>query len=201
MQDYSERNAVITSELLLVAVRLSLMDINLDMGRDILIHFALFYAVQQEKLFQVLSEYESSYPLARKEITKNTDKQRIYLSKKTLQSKRYNDSAIMIAIRLSILFISSKKTLMNLLVLNKNWRKIFKKCVYRNALKRSNRNKSIKIWESILHMKGLRTLYTKIKTSDLKNLKERQKSVNGMIKSDVKSSFGSFNRADRKVTF
>jgi len=200
MKDYSEWNAIITSELLSVAVRLSLMGINLDMGRDILIHFALFYTVQQEKLFQVLSEYESSHPLARKKITKNTDKQKVYLLRKTIQSKHYNDSALMIAIKLSIAFMDSKKTLMNLLVLNKEWQRAFRKCVYKNVLKRSNKSESIKIWESMLHMKGLRALYTKIKTGDLKNLKETLKSIDRVIKSDVKSSFALFNKTDRKVT-
>eukprot|EP00826_Nyctotherus_ovalis_P064313 TRINITY_DN9431_c0_g1_i10.p1 TRINITY_DN9431_c0_g1~~TRINITY_DN9431_c0_g1_i10.p1 ORF type:complete len:643 (+),score=138.68 TRINITY_DN9431_c0_g1_i10:132-2060(+) len=201
MQDYSERSSKIYSELLSIAVQLSLMHINLDMGRDILMHFALLYNVQEDKLFSLLFEYESSHSLARKKVTKNADKQRLYLERKALKAKRYANSAPMIAVRFSIAFVNDKKILLKLLMLNKSWHNIFRKCIYSNALKRSNIVERFIVWESMLHIKGLRELYIKIKSGSLKEFRQPLRAVHGMIRADVNSSLGLLSRGEKEVLF
>ena len=196
-----EKKSIVYSELQSSAIQLGLMNVNRDMGRDILIHFALIYNLQKDMLFQLLTDYESSLCLKREEIKQELVNREIKLNKLQSLKTKFGNSKPIQVVGMSLKYIDSKKLLRNILILNRVWYNTLKTQVYKIALKRFGKDKRYSIWESILSTRGLDKLYLQLKSESIEDFKKTHINVDNQIRLDVNCSFHQYSDNEQEVNF
>lgn len=198
-EEETEKKSIVYSELQNAAVELGLMSVSRDTGRDILIHFALIYRLQQDMLFQLLTDYESSLALKREEARRERVLAEGRLEKRETLREKFGNSKLMQVIGMSLKFIDNKKLLRNILVVSKQWINTLKPCVYKVGLKNFGASKRYALWESILSTRGLDKLYLQLKSESLEDFKKTHANVDNLIRLDVSRSFHLYDESEQEV--
>eukprot|EP00826_Nyctotherus_ovalis_P035730 TRINITY_DN3092_c0_g1_i9.p1 TRINITY_DN3092_c0_g1~~TRINITY_DN3092_c0_g1_i9.p1 ORF type:complete len:182 (+),score=47.48 TRINITY_DN3092_c0_g1_i9:77-622(+) len=169
------------------------------MGRDVLIHFSLIYRLQQDMLFQLLTDYESSLELKRQEAKQERVRREIRLEKRETLREKYGHSKLMQVIGMSLKFIDNRKLLRNILIVSKQWNNTLKPCVYKVGLKTFGTSKRYALWESILSTRGLDKLYLQLKSESLEDFKKTHANIDNLIRLDVSRSFHLYDESEQEV--
>jgi len=198
-KESAEKLEVIYSELLNIAVGLSLMNVDHEMGRGILMHFALIYNLDQEKLLQLILEYESSRSSKREEGKQEEIGKAIELAKREACNKKYGSSKLTKVIGMTLKFIDDETMLRNILLVNKNCHEIFRIHIYKLGLKSFAKYKRYDIWASILTTRGLDKLYLQLKSESLEDFKKTHTYIDSLIRLDVGRSFHLYHEEEKEV--
>jgi len=193
------KKSVVYSELSSAAVEIALMSVDPDLGRDILIHFALKYNIEQDKLFQLLSDYESCQPLQRDIEVPVKELEKLSLVKREKERKKFGYNKAVFITGLCLPFIDNDKSLRNLLLVNKEWNSVFRTHVFRVVLKNAykTKGKRFKVWQPILTAPGFEKLYTQLKSASIEDFKKTYKQIDDVIKLDVSRSFHIYDEKDQ----
>ncbi len=196
-KDEANKKAVVYSELCSAAVELALMHVGGDVGRDILIHFALTYNIEQENLFQLLTEHESAQSLQREsEGTAGEEEERKERREKRV--KKYGGSPNNALMCRAIKHITDKKVLCNIVLASKEWNHLFRLRACKQILSAAPKEGKYAVWKSILTTQGLDKLYDKLKKESLIDFKNSRKQVDDVIRLDVSRSFHLYDASDQE---
>ena len=129
----NQKKTIIYNELCAIGVHMALMEIERPMGRDILLQFAGYYELSNEKICLLLLEYEGAQSFqiqvefSRKEIASIG-----FENYKRSIAKHENKEYYIIS--KCIGYINDLKTLRNILMINKLSNKYLQKRIYKKAL-------------------------------------------------------------------
>ncbi len=198
-KEEANRRAVVYAELGVVAIELALMNVDTDIGLDVLVHFALTYNIDSDKLFQLLSDYGSSQPLPREKEPGARDEARVSLAKREKEMKKFGYSKQTMVMGLAIKYINDPKTLSRVLLVSKEWFGVFKPLVYKIVLSWAPNPKKYPIWRIILTTQGFDTLYQKLKKESMADFIKSRREVDDVIKLDVIRSFHVYAEPEQEV--
>jgi hypothetical protein len=122
----------------------------------------------------------------------NTEISRQLNSSSHLHTKKFQKMGKLLAISLAIEFLSPEDNLLNILLVNKAWRKALEKKVYRVALsatdEKLSQNKRLELWLSIIKLNDVKLDYFKVKEK-YNLLEQNVLIVEDIITLDVQRSF------------
>eukprot|EP01022_Parablepharisma_sp_SALTPOND_P029078 TRINITY_DN724_c0_g1_i2.p1 TRINITY_DN724_c0_g1~~TRINITY_DN724_c0_g1_i2.p1 ORF type:complete len:704 (-),score=97.71 TRINITY_DN724_c0_g1_i2:873-2984(-) len=192
------RNKVtVGSELGNIALHLAAMQIDIEMGREILIYFAEKYVLDQDKLYQILNDFECAQVLQREIV----DKDLVIVSLKVREKERtrYGADKVSFALNYALRFVGDISTLRNLLILSKTVNANLKNRILKYALPLASSDTRHKIWKALIFDPDVCALYNKIKSEQMETFKLTNNSTNNLIKLDVGRSFFTHDEVSKEV--
>jgi hypothetical protein len=189
----SFRKSIIYTELSTIAGQIPSMSVNKEQGLETLLQFAGYYELTNENVKDLLTHYDSAQPLEhdykfKKEEIEEIMKERV--------------GNIEIIIKKSISYISNKKTLRYVLLLNKALNKGLKNKVYKKLLNSFivSEAEHNELWKlAILDSKYFK-MYEDI-TEKLKNPSEAETNLRSKIQLDTKRSFQKYDEVMQTVVY
>jgi len=176
-------------ELSSIASEMAFFSIDINVCRDLILEYANKCNLDSEKLAQLLSDYEATPSIPRDEDPRRKDYILYSLEKREKERKSYGKSKITFVLGMSLNFVNDYKTLINLLIINKEITNVLRMKIYKLIL-RSNKDKvRFVIWKQLLHTKGFEGIYEKARAKDMANLANDSESSLEIIALDVKRSF------------
>ncbi|MDR3547353.1 MAG: hypothetical protein P4M11_03595 [Candidatus Pacebacteria bacterium] len=198
-QEEAGTRGIVFSELASTTLEMALLSVDALTTRGLAIEWARKYEIENDKLYQLLCDYECAQPLPRDDEPKLHELIRYSLDKRDKERKRYGYSKNTLVLGISFKFIADCKTLFNILAVNKEWREVFKEKVYKHALRCSVGKSRFALWRSILKTEGLDELYLKLKTKGITDFMSDSKYIDDVIRLDVIRSFHVHSEADQLV--
>ncbi|MDR3549344.1 MAG: TBC domain-containing protein [Candidatus Pacebacteria bacterium] len=196
-QEQTSKKGVAFSELTSTALEMALLSVDTDVTRDLIIGCAKRYDLDNDKLYQLLCDYECAQPLPRDEDPRQHEKLSYSLDKRVREQKRYGYTKSTMIIGMTIKFVSDFKTLSGILLLNKDFNTKFKAKVYKHVLRRAQEKSRFGIWLTLLSSRGLNNLYLKLKSEEIPGFKVKHKYVDDIIRMDVIRSFHVHSETDQ----
>ena len=196
------KRATIYSDLSMIANELALMNVNPKLSRDLIINFSNKYKLGEDKLYQLIYDYESAIQLDRQ---KNPPLEQLLLNTRTKHKQileKHQDNKALLAIKLSMEYIEDTKELRSLLTLSKLFYKKLKNRVYKQVvtLEKVIANSRCKVWLSLfpsLKLSSLQKEYLKIKEEKMKAFQVTNKQIEDKIRSDTSRSFHIYEESVR----
>jgi len=198
-REASIRRSICFKELLAISLEMAFYSIEDNVGRGVILKYANMFELDFEKLHQILTEYGSAQPIPIDEEPRNNDLLRYSLSKRVMERKRYGYSDSIMVMGMTLKFVYDLKTLVNILLVSKEWNNIFKTKIYRYLLRLYPEKARLPIWRTILCTKGYSELYPTMRVKVLSNFTENSKSLEEIIRVDVIRSFNYHSESYREA--
>lgn len=184
-------------ELSNIALHLAIMQVDIDIARDLLIQFAGKYKIDKDKLYQILSDFECAQYLQRDSSIKTKEYLKINISRTQKKLAKYNGNLKAFIIGNSLKFINDIDTLKNILLISTEINRMLRKNVLKYCLRFSTISLENKhqIWKLLIcDNKLLKNMYPEIISTKLFEFQAKNNSLESLIKLDVARSF--FSQSD-----
>ena len=198
-----KRKSIIYNELFAVASQISLMQIKRQMGIEILKQFADYYGLPDNKVCDLLLDFEGAHILIRDTNLLHSEKNNIASQRVMRSLNKYEGKKVLVIIAKSLGYIGDLLTLRNVLVLNKTIFKSLKRRIYKKALEITGISMEVRkeLWRiSILNPKFCE-VYRQIKADKLPSFLKSKSPTLDLINVDVFRSFNKYNKQTQNVTY
>jgi len=188
----SVRRRIICMQLALAGGQMTLIRIDRQIGMEILLQFAVYYHINNEKLYEILLDYESAQVLPRDIDLNPNEIKTIIKERYNHKMEKYNEDYLFI-IGNTMRYVNDYKTLLNVLMINKTVYRVLKNRVYKKVLRLSVRNMEVRkeIWKLVILDKEL--------CKEKKIVMENMESITKLIKLDVCRSFYMYDIETQQV--
>jgi len=203
------RRSITFSELCAVGSQMSLLGVERSIGREILIQFATYYGIDNDKLCELLLDFEGAQSLPRDSSPTAKDLQGIYKAKYEQVIKKYENNAKMYGIAKALKYVNDLKSLRNVMLLNKAVNKKLKKRIHKHVLQLShylyfNTNPSLlhqirkDLWKKAILNPSLIPIYSELKSDKLVKYRKSGRPSEETIRLDVMRSFHIHPESDQQ---
>eukprot|EP00826_Nyctotherus_ovalis_P045588 TRINITY_DN5061_c0_g2_i1.p1 TRINITY_DN5061_c0_g2~~TRINITY_DN5061_c0_g2_i1.p1 ORF type:complete len:885 (+),score=233.52 TRINITY_DN5061_c0_g2_i1:142-2796(+) len=190
------RRGIYFSEIALIVSEMVFYNTDKAACRELIVSYCNEVGIERDKLYQLLSDCEAAQILPREEESR---KYKYSMLKREGERKKYGYSKSTIVVGMSIKFLGDLSTLLNILLVSRDWSGIFKLKVQQTALKLYSNKIRFPLWQAMLHSQGLGQLYPKLKEHTSANLMESNKELFEVIRLDVIRSFSGHSKTDQEA--
>jgi hypothetical protein len=126
--------------------------------RELAVEYCNRCDLEFNKVYQILSDCEGAQAIPRDEKLNDKDIFRYSLQKRERERKKYGYSKATIVVGLSMKYIFDLRTLISILLTDKDWNSIFKVKAQRLALRYHSDTIRFSLWRAMLHSQGMESL-------------------------------------------
>jgi len=187
------RPGVYYSELSALLSEMPFYSVKIKVCRKLVIDCAARYNLDHSKILKLVSTYESMRIIPRKKETKATYHQK----RCQLKLKYYGRLKFCILQMLSLGFISDNESYLRILLVNKEWNKIFTPRICKMLIKKDCDKYRSKVWRALAYNEAIVYQYEEAKQKCHKNNEKNALYMNERIKVDVERSFHYYSAKDQ----
>ena len=188
-QQEAGKRGIAFAELSFVSMEMAFYSINSNTSRSIITEVSREWSLEIEKIYQLMTDYESAQIIPRDEEPREKEILRHSLEKAQRQRDKCKNLRSVIILRLTLKYIPDITILIRILGLNKYYYTKFRSSIYRIALLKYSDRIRFQIWKNILYSKGFTSLYEKLKEKRMKEFIENKKETNDIINLDIIRAF------------
>lgn len=188
--------SAINSEMVNIVTYLSVMEVDVKVGIELVVHFAGKYRLGKDKVYLMLSDYESAQRLPRDEDIKENETRAVSLKKRERERKKYGNYLVL---GCSVKYLDDCATLRNLLVLSKDVNEKLKRNILKQALLLTSPKKQHQIWKLLAFDQKAYEEYEKIKADKMDSFIHFNEPINHLIDMDVHRSFYAQEETHKQV--
>eukprot|EP00826_Nyctotherus_ovalis_P053985 TRINITY_DN7049_c0_g7_i2.p1 TRINITY_DN7049_c0_g7~~TRINITY_DN7049_c0_g7_i2.p1 ORF type:complete len:678 (+),score=207.00 TRINITY_DN7049_c0_g7_i2:180-2213(+) len=200
-REINMKKSKLYTELSSFGMKMALLNVPKEFGREILLGFAGYYELPSDKLCQLLLEYEGAQRFVRKEKLTKKDIEIIMERKRKKLLRKYENTPIIIIAK-SMTYISELTTLRSILLLNKSIKSRLQRRVYRKVLALPKVSMKIRreLWTKAVVDTTLAAQYQEIKEQRVKKFLDSGRIAEDVICMDVSRSFRCLSDDDQEVS-
>ena len=133
-----------------------------------------------------------TYPTPKAEDNTQEHKYMSYIKQQKLE--QYGKTNLIVILILSLRLVFDGKTFLSILLVSKEWNKIFKPKIYNILLKFNPKKFRMEIWKSLLYNKNMVQLYDSVKEKSAKNTSQARINLSEKIRVDIIRSFHQYTK-------